>query len=252
MLKKTVQFVALIVISTLLMSSCDAYKTDSSENNSSAVTTESVIEKADCSFEELFVCLFDAMETGITYEDYVREGHEELRQQIYELNNDVNRSRGIINIREFLQTLGDDYCCYVLIEYDILSEEYQNMYVGDEITIYAVGDFTDANTGEHQNSLDIEWIVTAIYGQYVLCLSDGEGYSQATYPPFLTAAGRSVYDTFIKIKNGEYVSDQIPVPETPVVDNGVQQPVIASMEPEYEAYDVDIIRGSEAYEYPAE
>lgn len=238
MLKKAVQFVALIVVSTLLMSSCDAYITDSSESNSSAVTSEPVVEKADCSFEELFSCLFDAMETDFSYEEYEWEMQEGLREQQCDLNNDFNRARGIVNAKDVIQSRGDDYCFFVLIEYDMSSEEYKNMYVGDEITIRETGDFSNAETGDRVNYVDIDGKVTAIYGQFVLCLSDGVGYNKADYPPYLTDSGRSVYDTFIKIQNGEYKQTEVPAVDMPVTDDEVPAIAVASKEPYPEVFEV--------------
>jgi len=217
LMKKTFITVLAFVIAAAVpfVTGCED-KTAQTSLQETTQTTESEPERADISYDDLIHILYDSMGDEFFYWEYVDYHKDDIEQQQKKFDNAENREQGIIRIQEIGEDLGDDrYCSFTLIEYDMSSETYRNMYVGDEIKVHARGESYDPGYGKGKYSTDYEYVVTAIYGQYVLCLYDVKGYSSTSSSPFFTDAGNAVYYVFSYLANGGAPDDPLPIEGDP-------------------------------------
>ena len=222
LMKKTVITVLALVMTAAVpcAAGCNNVSSTSSVQETSA-TTESLPERADISYDDLIHILYDSMGDEFFYWEYLEFHEDDIEQQQKKFDNAENRDKGIVRIQEIGEDLGDDrYCSFTLIEYDMSSEVYRNMYVGDEIKVHARGESYDPGYGKGKYSTDYEYVVTAIYGQYVLCLYDVKGYSSTSSSPFFTDAGNSVYYVFSYLANGGSPDDPLPLEVDPAYEPG--------------------------------
>ena len=180
-------------------------ETTTTEETTTETTVDETVTKLDMTIDEVVDSLFD--ETGLTRgtiadygndaegiwfsEDDPNRWDDLYCESIYEdFGDDVAECRGLYANYE-------DYCeSIIILEFDIETDFYKELAVGDKIYFTQVISWPDDDPDETEMSYKI----AAINGQYALILIDystGEGIFSA---PFNKEELQNVYDSFISLK----------------------------------------------------